>query len=88
MVVVVYYGSKILVNRVIFVGINLEIGRLKKMFVVKFNILFDVIRVLVLGEYGVIVMIVWLIVKVGEIILEGLVEFGKIIKEDYEEVFK
>lgn len=88
MAAVVYYGSKILVNRVIFVGINLEIGRLKKMFAVKFNILFDVIRVLVLGEYGVIVMIVWLIVKVGEIILEGLVEFGKIIKEDYEEVFK
>ncbi len=84
----VHYGSKIPANRVISAGTNLETGRLKKMLAAKFKTSPDAIRASVLGEHGATAMIAWSTVKVGETTLEGLVESGKITKEDYEEVLK
>ncbi|WP_331696781.1 L-lactate dehydrogenase [Mycoplasmopsis agalactiae] len=88
MAAAVHYGSKIPANRVISAGTNLETGRLKKMLAAKFNTSPDAIRASVLGEHGATAMIAWSTVKVGETTLEGLVESGKITKEDYEEVLK
>ncbi|UTW25974.1 lactate/malate family dehydrogenase [Mycoplasmopsis bovis] len=88
MAAAVHYGSKIPANRVISAGTNLETGRLKKMLAAKFKTSPDAIRASVLGEHGATAMIAWSTVKVGETTLEGLVESGKITKEDYEEVLK